>query len=190
MLINEFGKAGVDGALLREMNATLSEINNGSIFCACRLDKFEEVLSGAIAQNPDIILVEASGLADPTNIRKVLKNPAYSAIDYKGSVCLVDVIQFEKIAKTARVCPKQLAVSSLALLNKTDLATKKHIETTVQQIKEINPAIAMMQTSYGAFEAAWLPLIQPQVVVEEADLGADITLQKACITIASTMTST
>lgn len=189
LLINEFGKAGVDGALLKEMDATLSEINNGSIFCACRLDKFEQVLSEAISQRPDVILVEASGLADPTNIRKVLANTAYSAIEYKGSVCLVDVTRFEKIAKTARVCPKQLAVSSLALLNKTDLATKAHIENTVRQINEINPAIAMRQTSFGAFDAAWLALIVPQVVVEETNLGADITLQKACITISAAMTS-
>ncbi|MEG1549226.1 MAG: GTP-binding protein, partial [Ruthenibacterium sp.] len=38
LLINEFGKVGVDASLLRAMHATLAEINNGSIFCACRLD--------------------------------------------------------------------------------------------------------------------------------------------------------
>lgn len=34
LIINEFGRAGVDGTLLRELDAALDEISNGSIFCA------------------------------------------------------------------------------------------------------------------------------------------------------------
>lgn len=44
LIINEFGRAGVDGTLLRELDAALDEISNGSIFCACRLDQFEAAL--------------------------------------------------------------------------------------------------------------------------------------------------
>ncbi|MEG1270477.1 MAG: CobW family GTP-binding protein [Ruthenibacterium sp.] len=187
LLINEFGKVGVDASLLRAMHATLAEINNGSIFCACRLDQFEAALEDAVRQKPDVILVEASGLSDPTNIRKVLSQPMYRSIDYKGCICLVDAVRFEKVVRTARVCPKQIAVSSLALLNKTDLASLVNLENIAQLIREINPAIAIQKTIYGAFDAAWLPLIVPQVAVEESDFGADITLQKASISIAQTM---
>ena len=97
LIINEFGKAGVDGALLQQLDAVLSEITNGSIFCACRLDKFEEELARAAAQKPDVILVEASGLADPTSVQTVLGQPAFSAIHYRGSVCLVDTPRLEKV---------------------------------------------------------------------------------------------
>ena len=44
LIINEFGRVGVDGTLLRELDAALDEISNGSIFCACRLDQFEAAL--------------------------------------------------------------------------------------------------------------------------------------------------
>ncbi|MEG1381437.1 MAG: CobW family GTP-binding protein [Ruthenibacterium sp.] len=190
LLINEFGKVGVDASLLREMHATLAEINNGSIFCACRLDQFEAALNDAVQQKPDVILVEASGLADPSNLRKVLAQPAYCAIDYQGCVCLADAVRFEKVVKTARVCPRQVAVSSLALLNKTDLSTPEALENTKRLILEINPAIAIQTTTFGAFDAAWMPLICPQAAVEESDFGADITLQKASVTIADTMNCT
>ena len=38
LIVNEFGKNGVDGALLQHIGARLAEIDNGSIFCACRIE--------------------------------------------------------------------------------------------------------------------------------------------------------
>ncbi len=183
LLINEFGKVGVDGELLREMDATMAEISNGSIFCACRLDKFEEVLDDVVIQRPDVILVEASGLSDPTGVRKVLGAERYREIDYKGSVCLIDSVRFAAVRETARVCPKQVAVSSLALLNKCDLADEAKIAATEAAVRQINPAIAIRRTQFGAFESAWLEEIVPQADVDGAIHKADITLQKACLHI-------
>ena len=57
LIINDFGKIGVDGELLQKVNAVKAEISNGSIFCACRLDKFQEALQQAIEDHPDVILV-------------------------------------------------------------------------------------------------------------------------------------
>ena len=72
LIINEFGKEGIDGSLLKELGSTIAEINNGSIFCVCRINQFEESLDAAVDDKPDIILAEASGLSDPTNIRKII----------------------------------------------------------------------------------------------------------------------
>ena len=35
IIVNEFGKEGIDGELLSELGIALDEINNGSIFCSC-----------------------------------------------------------------------------------------------------------------------------------------------------------
>ena len=88
VIVNEFGKEGIDGELLREVGAVLNEINNGSIFCSCRLDKFEEVLGEVLHTKPDIIVVEASGLSDPTNVKKILgQKDKFQNVDYMGSRC-------------------------------------------------------------------------------------------------------
>ena len=68
VIVNEFGAAGVDGHLLREMQVAVDEISNGSIFCSCRWDKFEETLASALKTEPDLILVEASGLSDRKSV--------------------------------------------------------------------------------------------------------------------------
>ena len=185
LIINEFGRAGVDGTLLRELDAALDEISNGSIFCACRLDQFEAALEQAAADAPDVALVEASGLADPTNVRRVLAQ--FPAVSYQGSVCVADAARLEKVFSTARACPRQLAVSSLVLLNKTDLATEAQCAEAKALILRANPAARIRRTQFGRFEPEWLSLIVPDVDVDEVLDMPDITLQKAVLQIRPTM---
>ena len=110
IIVNEFGREGVDGALLSEIGAALDEISNGSIFCSCRLDRFEEVLDTALESKPDCILVEASGLSDPTNVRNIMLQPDFAdRVEYMGGICLIDAVRFEREYATARCCKKQLA---------------------------------------------------------------------------------
>jgi len=186
IIINEFGKAGVDGKLLTDMGATLAEINNGSIFCACRLDQFETELHRAVCTKPDIILVEASGLSDPSNVWSVLR--AYPDIDFKGSICIVDATRIEKVFSTARVCPKQLAVSSLVLLNKSDTATLEQSAAAKKLVLQANPAAHIECTSYGAIYPEWLHFLKTSIDVEENLSDRDLTLQKAYLIIDSAMT--
>ena len=122
LIINEFGKEGVDSALLSDLDAFLSEISGGSVFCACRLDQFEKVLRKSAGENPDVILVEASGLSDPTGVRRLFsQEERFPHIQYQGAVCLVDAVRFPKLYATARACTRQLAASDVALVNKVDL---------------------------------------------------------------------
>ena len=187
LIINEYGKAGVDGALLKEYDAVLKEITNGSIFCACRLDRFEEELSRAVESRPDIILVEASGLSDPTSVRRVLDQPAFAPITYKGSVCLVDTPRLERVIHTARVCPKQLMVSSLVLLNKTDLAGPGQLEAARRAVAELNPHAVLQETRFGEFDPSWMADIRP-LGGDEPPSRPDIRLQKQLVRISPAMT--
>lgn len=187
LIINEFGKAGVDGALLQDVNAALAEITNGSIFCACRLDKFEEELHRCVLSSPDVVLVEASGLSDPTRVQAVLGQPAFSAIRYCGSVCLVDTPRFESVLHTARPCPRQLMVSSLVLLNKTDLATDAQIQAATAAVQARNPEAVIRPTRFGAFSPEWMADIHPLSGTAEAE-PPDIRLQKQLIEVSPALT--
>lgn len=185
LIINEFGKEGVDGTLLRDMGAVLAEINNGSIFCACRLDQFETTLTAALETSPDIIVTEASGLADPTNVCRVLAQ--FPQIRYKGSICLADARLLPKVYHTALVCQRQLAVSSLVLLNKTDMADVAQREAAKALIVQTNPAAHVFETQFGAISPDWLSLLCPAPDAAAAAVAQDITLQKACLCVAPSM---
>ena len=187
LIINDFGKIGVDADLLQKVNAVKSEISNGSIFCACRLDKFEEALQQAAADQPDVILVEASGLADPTGVEKVLDQEEFAQITYCGSVCLIDTPRLERVIHTARVLPKQIAVSSLILLNKSDLAAEELVQQAKQTIRRYNPEAVIHKTEFGTFKDSWLGDIRV-LSSGEPDRMPDIQLQKQAVRIDRTMT--
>ena len=69
LIINEFGKEGIDGDLLSDLTAVMKEISGDSVFCACRMDQFESALKEC--NDDEIILIEASGLSDPTSVRRL-----------------------------------------------------------------------------------------------------------------------
>lgn len=130
LIINEFGQEGVDGVLLSSLGAYLNEISGGSVFCSCRLDQFENVLRKSADIDPEVILVEASGLSDPTGVRKLFsQTDRFPHIEYQGAVCLVDAVRFPKLYATARTSVKQLASSDVALVNKVDRATPRAART-------------------------------------------------------------
>lgn len=189
IIVNEFGREGVDGDLLRELGAQLDEIDNGSIFCSCRLDRFEEVLSGAMGAGPDYILIEASGLADPTGVRQLLGREEYrNQSVYRGGICLVDAVRFEKVYETARCCKKQLAVSDLILINKSDLAGPEQLERVRAIVRNQRPDVPVYATVRGQMEPEWLSDLCCDRQEEQASHMPDISLQKHTLEISPNCT--
>lgn len=191
LIVNEFGKEGVDGALLSDLGAYLDEIAGGSVFCSCRLDQFEKVLRQSADVNADVILVEASGLSDPTGVRKLFaQTDRFPHIDYQGAVCLVDAVRFPKLYATARTCVKQLASSDVAVVNKIDRAKDGQREETLSLIRGQRPDMPVIETSFGVIDAGILETLSRAQELPAGDmpLTADLTLRSLMITIAPTIT--
>lgn len=189
LIINEFGNKGVDGSILQSTNADLREICGGSIFCSCKLDKFEEAMNDCLLTAPDIIIVEASGLSDPTNIRKILTQYENDGkLSYKGCICLVDSVRFHKVFSTARVCKKQLAVSDLVILNKIDLTDECKVTELDAIIKEQFPFIKTVRGNFGKVDFKLEDLSRSKALDfdDNAHLP-DITLQKIMLHVDSSM---
>lgn len=189
LIVNEFGREGIDGKLLQNLGAVVDEINNGSIFCSCRLDKFEEALENALKDPPEAIVVEASGLSDPTGIRKILADQErFGQLEFMGSICLADATSFQKVFHTARVCKKQISIADLILLNKTDLASPEQLEETETLIRSQYPDRLLYRTDHGKLLPEWLARMNPADDGEQASAHPkDITLQKALITLSGSL---
>ncbi|MGN1015050.1 MAG: CobW family GTP-binding protein [Butyricicoccus sp.] len=192
LIVNEFGREGVDGALLADLDAFLQEISGGSVFCSCRLDQFEKVLRESSGINADVILVEASGLSDPTGVRRLFsQTDRFPNIEYMGGICLIDAVRFPKLYATARPCIKQLAASDLAIVNKIDRATPEQLAATMDCIRGQRPEMKVLQTTYGQIEPSVLELLAEGNGGADADmpLTADLTLRSIVIRIAPSMSA-
>ena len=73
VLVNEFGGLGFDGTAFRTGGIKLVEINGGSIFCACLKDGFVRTLKAFSEQPIDALLIENSGMADPSAMPRLLE---------------------------------------------------------------------------------------------------------------------
>lgn len=191
IIVNEFGREGVDGALLARLDAQLREITGGSVFCACRLDQFEQALREALAGDPDVIVVEASGLSDPTGVRRLLTEQDFPGLQYRGAVCLVDAVRFPKVYETARACTRQLAASDVALVNKADLADEGQLARVRALIEGQRPDLPVIVTSYAKIPPDFLGTL---AAAQNGDrpgalLTEDLTHRRATIRVNGALTA-
>lgn len=155
IIVNEFGKEGVDGVLLRSHGMVLEEISNGSIFCVCRSDKFIDALIKVKDLDIENIIVESSGLADPFGMPKILSaldKLAPDIFNYKGSICVVDTLHFTSLYSIAPALKHQVQGADLILLNKVDLACIDKIEGVKKLIYSLNDYAKIIETSFSCIK--------------------------------------
>ncbi|MDD2361998.1 MAG: GTP-binding protein [Oscillospiraceae bacterium] len=191
VLVNEFGKESVDSKLLSDLGAAMEEVHSGSIFCACRVEQFSDALSRLLDDSPDTILVETSGLSDPTRVNTLFsEHPKADLIDYQGCLCIADAVRFEKVYATAMVCGKQLDVCNVVIVNKTDMASDGQKQRTMDIIKNRRPDVPVYMTSYGKIQPEWLRSLDkmPTATKGVSYHVKDISLQSRIIVINNTIT--
>lgn len=194
LIINEFGREGIDGTLLEDLGIGMEEITGGSVFCSCRLDQFEQALTTFVEADTDLVLVEASGLSDPTGVRRLFADQnRFPNIEYAGAVCMVDAVRFPKVYAKSRACLRQVSASDIALINKTDLASRQQLEKTRELIRGHRPDMPVLETTFGQVDTSLLDLLHRQQTAaggadQEMPLIADITTIRLTVRISPQIT--
>ena len=182
LIVNEFGKEGVDGKLLKDLGAALSEISGGSVFCACRSDRLYFELKNADGADYDVIIIEASGLSDPSGCRKLLKQGHFSDIKLCGAVAIADVVRLKKYLSTSVTAVKQIKAASLIVLNKCDMADEQQIEESLNLIRSIRPNAIISITDHGKVDKDEVERAESALFEEEPSNNlADITAAKKTV---------
>ena len=157
VVVNEFSSVEGLNPVLRRDGIELIEINNGSIFCSCLSDRFIESLRLLAERDLDIVVVESSGLSNPSGIGKLIslvQSLTNDAFFYRGSVTLVDAVGFEDICETSVTARQQVVNSDLLLLNKTDLTTPERLDTLQAILTEFNPFARIIRTVFAKIEVS------------------------------------
>jgi len=175
VIINEFGDLGIDGQLIPD-DVLLVEINSGSIFCQCLNHQFLENLINITKNHQlDVLLIEASGLADPSiiydNLRQI-ENQICKKYLLKEIICLIDAFFFLELSTTLQTLERQIKASTIALINKIDLVEPETIHAIENRIREYNPNIMLYQTSFGKFNYTQsLPLLKATQIKHGSGIG-------------------
>lgn len=152
VIMNEFGKIGVDGTIIEKDGMELVEINRGSIFCSCLQLSFVSALVEMTNRNMEYVFVESSGLADPSNIGEFLEaveSVKGEVYDYSGAICIVDGVNFLEQVEDIKTVERQLKFSHLVILSKVDLINGKKLEEVKAKIREINERVDIVESVNG-----------------------------------------
>lgn len=123
VLVNEFGEVGVDGAILAAQGAVVKEVPGGCLCCVSGLP-FQMGLNMLIArEQPDVLLIEPTGLGHPRNILNTLRNEHYRDILSIGAaLCILDPRHLLNPRYTDNdVYADQIQLADVLVANKTDL---------------------------------------------------------------------
>ncbi len=151
ILMNEFGEIGLDGTLLEGDELDILEINKGSIFCVCVKTDFIRALN-EIAQNlrPDVLIVESTGVANPSDLKKDLKLSIFkNRFQMKEQICIIDAVCFEDAYETFVSVEKQIESSTFFVINKVDLATEETISTIKTIVGTHNASPEFYETTFA-----------------------------------------
>lgn len=148
---NEFAPSNIDGTELKKTNEAfdLLEINNGSVFCVCLLGDFIKSLDKFIGEyQPDVIIIEASGLSDTTSISEIVSASVLAERIYLASNwCVVDAQNFAKVGVMKQRVSNQLRMADLTVINKIDLM-ENGLDQIESEIKKINPFTKILHSTF------------------------------------------
>jgi G3E family GTPase len=158
LIINEFGTLGIDGALVASGAHPKYELNRGSVFCICIKTDFIRTLE-TIARDvkPDLVIIEATGVADPCDLGQILETPPLArAFALWANVCLVDAVSFTQVAAFLRAAARQVIWADGLIVNKSDLVPEGDLPVLQGILRELNPRAPQTITCHGRMEAGFL----------------------------------
>lgn len=123
VVVNDFGSIEVDAmSVAGQVGDSMVSLGGGCLCCAVdgsELDAYLEKLADPV-HRIDVIVIEASGLAEPEEMVRMLVANENPAVRYGGMVQIVDAAEFDATRAKHPETDRHLAVADLVVLNKTD----------------------------------------------------------------------
>ncbi|PYE52109.1 GTP-binding protein [Paenibacillus barcinonensis] len=172
VVMNELGEVNLDGQIVDEA-VPMAEMLGGCICCTVRGDLGIQLADLVQEESPDIIVIEATGAANPMEILDaVTETSLYMRLELKSLITVVDAAHLaglysEQKGKTFKLMQEQIRCASVLLLNKTD-------RVQAQQLQELE----LLLNKWNGF-APVIPSIRCEVNVEHLlHTGTDVHLQQ------------
>ncbi|GHF41249.1 G3E family GTPase [Deinococcus metalli] len=158
VIVNEFGQAGVDGSLIERLQDDVTELTAGCLCCTGRDDLLRALVTIAMREHrPDAVVVELSGVADPTPVlTTLLERSVRAAFRVTTLVAVVDARYALQTLREHPEAARQLAYANVVVLNKTDLADPALLDHAEDVLRGVNPLAEIRRVERGQIDAAAL----------------------------------
>jgi G3E family GTPase len=146
VLVNDFGKAGIDGEILSAGGIESVELPSGCVCCTLKFDLITTINRIMETFSPDHLLIEPSGIASPSGVLEALETLDIHPVTI---VAIVDATEFAELNDAdafGRFFEDQITNADIVLVNKIDLAKGSVAADTVASVERMNPAAIVFRT--------------------------------------------
>lgn len=156
-VVNDFGAIEIDAmAVAGALGDSTVSLGNGCLCCAVdgsELDAYLERLARPEAR-VDVIVIEASGLAEPQELVRMVLASELPGIVYGGLVEVVDAAEFDTTRAAHPEIDRHLALADLVVVNKVDRAADT--ERVLGLVRSLVDRAAVVPATHGRVDPEFL----------------------------------
>ena len=156
-VVNDFGSIEIDAmAVAGALGDSTVSLGNGCLCCAVdasELDVYLERLARP-STGIDVVVIEASGLAEPQELVRMVLASEHPGIVYGGLVEVVDAAEFDDTRAKHPELDRHLALADLVVVNKVDRAADG--EGVLRLVRSLAGRAAVVPATYGRIDPEFL----------------------------------
>lgn len=181
---NEFGEVDVDSDLVLASDEEIFQMQNGCICCFVDvrndlIDVMKKLLSHK--DKFDHIIVETSGLADPTPVATAffVDRSVADEVELDAIVTLVDAMHIDQhlydpvLDGSDNQAVNQIVAADRIIVNKIDLAGEEALNSLETSLRKLNQTAPILRSSYGVVDLSNILGVngfRPSYVRERAEI--------------------
>jgi G3E family GTPase len=151
IVMNELGDVGIDGRVIEGLNVEqMIELGSGCVCCTINREfglALQEIVETV---DPELIIVETTGVADPPNI---VSETRQIGLSVDATICVADALDLERHLAASVAARDQVAAADFVVLNKIDLVDDAGAARAEARLRELNPRALMVRAAHGAVPA-------------------------------------
>ncbi|MEQ0559864.1 GTP-binding protein [Amycolatopsis sp. NEAU-NG30] len=169
VVVNDFGSVNVDALAVAGQVDTMVSLGNGCLCCAwvdtaARSASDEgggggkggasglDAMLGRLSRPEagiDVIVVEASGIAEPRDLIRLMIASENPDIRYGGLAEVVDAAEFDAARERHPELADHLRLADLVVLNKADRVSPEKLAKLTATVEELAPGRPLLVTEHG-----------------------------------------
>ncbi|MQY29443.1 CobW family GTP-binding protein [Nocardia aurantia] len=158
VVVNDFGAVNIDALLVAGQVDAMVSLGNGCVCCAVDVGELGEMFDRLAdpRQRIDVIVVEASGLAEPGNLIRMVLSSDDPRLCYGG---LLEVVDAEHVDDTLGRHPElaeHLRLADLVVINKADRVPAARLAEVRRRIGDLVGGVPVHATSFGRIDTRLL----------------------------------
>ncbi|MGW4436255.1 CobW family GTP-binding protein [Streptomyces sp. NPDC004596] len=156
-IVNDFGAIEIDAmAVAGALGDSTVSLGNGCLCCAVDASELDVYLDrlAAPAAGVDVIVIEASGLAEPQELVRMVLASEHPGVVYGGLVEVVDAAEFDDTRTRHPEIDRHLALADLVVVNKLDRAPDA--DRVLALVRSLTERAAVLPATYGRVDPEFL----------------------------------